>query len=70
MSTSQETGANIRAELARRGMSQRELAVALGVSTTGVHKRLTGVTPIDVNELALIARLLDVDPATLMRVAS
>ena len=64
---SSTTGANVRAELARRGLSQRVLADHLGLSPTGVSKRLSGATPIDINELAMIAAFLDVPLTTLLR---
>lgn len=60
MTTTAAVGANIRAELARRGLSQRTLTNVLDVSPTGVSKRLAGVTPIDVDELGKIAAFLGV----------
>lgn len=51
---------NIRAELARRGISQRHLTEALGVTYTGVTRRLSGRTPLDVDEVAAVARYLGV----------
>ena len=57
---SAEVGANIRAEMARRGVAQMTLAAAVGVSQSGLSKRLRGHTPLDVNELLRIAAFLDV----------
>lgn len=54
------TGANVRGEMARKGINQTRVAEALGVSQAAVSARLRGVTPFDVNELVIIARLLDV----------
>lgn len=54
------TGANVRAEMARRGLSQAALAKRLGVSQTAISKRLRGETPLDINELLQIAGALDV----------
>lgn len=54
------TGANVRGEMARKGINQTAMADALGVSQAAVSARLRGVTPFDINELATIARLLDV----------
>ena len=59
---SRVVGANIKAELARRGLSQRALAGELGIAVTGVSKRLSGLTPINVDELHTIAGFLGVDP--------
>lgn len=63
---SSTTGANIRAELARRGLPQRSLARHLGLSTTVISKRLSGATPIDVNELEVIAEFLGMTVAELL----
>lgn len=52
--------ANIRAELARQGKTQTNLAAHLGISQTVVSFRLRGVTEIGVNELVRIAQYLDV----------
>ena len=58
---------NIRAEIARRNLSQRVIAEHLGVSQPSFSARMSGKTPIDVNELFAIADLLDVDPAALLK---
>lgn len=57
---SAEVGANIRAEMARRGVAQMTLAAAVGVSQSGLSKRLRGHTPLGVDELLRIAAYLDV----------
>lgn len=54
------TGANVRGEMARKGVNQTQMAEALGISQAAVSARLRGVTPFDINELAAIARLLGV----------
>lgn len=56
----QTVGANIRAEVARRGLTQAALAEVIGVSQSQLSKRLRGVIPFDVNEVAAIANALDV----------
>jgi transcriptional regulator with XRE-family HTH domain len=48
----------IRALMARRRMSGRQLATKLGVSPSWVSYRLTGTQPIDVNDLSRIAAAL------------
>lgn len=65
-STAEVVGATVRAELARAGKSQTDLAVVLGVTQTAVSKRLRGVTPFDVNELAAVAAALDLDMSVLI----
>lgn len=55
-----ETGANIRAEMARRGITQTMLAKHLGVAQAQVSKRLRGTIAFDINELCAIAQFLDV----------
>lgn len=50
----------IRALMARRRMSGRQLAMQLRVSPSWVSYRLTGTQPIDINDLHKIARALDV----------
>lgn len=59
-------GGNVRAELARRGISQATLARELGLPQTSVSARLRGVTPFDVNELARVASVLEVSVETLL----
>jgi transcriptional regulator with XRE-family HTH domain len=54
------TGANVRAEMARRKISQEAVAQTLGLSQASVSARLRGVTPFRVDELLRIADLLDV----------
>lgn len=50
----------IRAMMARRRISGRQLAQKLGVSPSWVSYRLTGAQPIDLNDLQQIAQALDV----------
>lgn len=54
----------IQAWMARRQMSQSELARQLGVSSPWVNKRLHGVVPISVDDIMAIAEVLDVSPMT------
>jgi len=57
---SQMIAEEIRALMARRRMSGRQLAGQLGVSPSWVSYRLTGAQPIDVNDLSGIAKALGV----------
>lgn len=53
-------GANVRAEMARRGLNQTQLAAAIGKTQTQVSKRLSGQIAFDINELTAVADVLDV----------
>ena len=61
---------NIRAEMARRRLTQNDVAQLLGLPQASVSKRLTGVTPLEVHELLAIAGLLDIPPAQLLEGAA
>lgn len=61
---------NVRAEMARRKMSQRALAAALGKPQPFVYRRLSGRVAFDVDELAQVAQLLDIDARDLLPRAS
>jgi transcriptional regulator with XRE-family HTH domain len=56
----------IRALLARRRISGRELARRMGASYSWVNFRLTGAQPIDLNDLQRIADVLDVEVLDLL----
>lgn len=55
-----------RAELSRRRIGQREVAQALGISQAAVSRRLAGEVAFDVDELAKLAGLLEMDPRDLL----
>lgn len=59
-------GSNIRAELARRGLSQRDLATHLGISQSQLSKRLRGQIDLSVAELSAAAAYLDVPIGALL----
>ena len=61
-----QTGRNVRAEMARAGVSQIDLAERVGLSQSGLSKRLRGVVPFDVNELDAIATALGVPAVSLL----
>lgn len=61
-----KTGENVRAEMARRGVTQMALARKIGLSQPAVSARLKGKTPFDINELCLIASVLNVPLTTLL----
>lgn len=62
----QLVAANIRAEMARQRIPQAAIAAALGITQQSVSNRINGRVPIDVDELAVFARLLSVPVASLL----
>lgn len=65
-SQTQLVAANIRAEMARKRIAQKTVAEELGITQQSVSLRLNGRVPIDVDELAVFARLLDVPMSALL----
>lgn len=65
-SVSASVASNVRAELARRGLTQRELADKLGLTQTAISSRLRGIVAFDVDELAVVAETLGVRIESLM----
>lgn len=63
---SQAVADSVRAEMARRKITQLAVANALGVSTAAVNRRLSGHVAWDVDDLAVVAQLLDMDPRDLL----
>lgn len=59
-------GAEVRAWLGRRNVSQRQLAAMLGMNPTALNFRIQGKRSFDVTELLKIASLLDITLAQLM----
>lgn len=54
-------GSRVRGVMAERGVTQQQLAAALGFDAqTAVSKRLRGVTPWSIDELVATAAYLDV----------
>ena len=62
----ERTAGAVRAELARRRITGRQLARDLGWPHTNLNRRLTGETPFRVDELHTIANHLGVPVATLL----
>lgn len=63
---SEQVAANLRAELARRHISQETFAEMAGISRSSLNQRLTGRTVLDLAELEKYAGLLQVDPVKLL----
>lgn len=61
---------NIRAEMARRRLSQRDVADAIGISQPSLSQKLANKRPIDLAELEAIARALGVSAADLLKDAA
>jgi len=57
---------NIRAELARRGITQIEVAEALGITLSAASRRIRGRIPISAVELKQFAELLGVSADSLL----
>lgn len=64
--TAEQTGANVRAEAARRGMTQMELAQQLGMSQSMLSYRLAGKTVFNIDELTRVAAALQVPITALL----
>jgi len=57
---------DIRAELARRGLSQEQFAAQLGEQQWWISKRLTGHVPVRVEDLERIADALGMPASTFL----
>lgn len=60
VTAAQRTAANVRAEMARKRISQTKLAESLGWSQGAVSRRLSGRVALDLDELERIADQLGV----------
>lgn len=58
--TDQQVAANVRAELARAGISQSTIADSLGITKSGVSRRMQGRISFRVSELCAIADLIGI----------
>ena len=59
-------GHNVRAEMTRQSFSQTQVARALGVSQSGISRRLLGAIAFDVTELTTLAHLFGVPASQLL----
>lgn len=59
--------ANVRAAIETAGTTQTATALAAGIPSTTWKRRINGASPFDLDELAAIAKHLDVSPADLTR---
>lgn len=65
-SFSQTVASTVKAEMARRNVTQRQVAEALGIAQTQVSRRLLGRISFNVDELQTVANLLDIPVAALI----
>jgi transcriptional regulator with XRE-family HTH domain len=61
--------AEVRAQIARAGVTSSFVADAIGMPKATLSRRLTGKSPFDVYEIAQIAEVLAFDVAVLMQAA-
>jgi transcriptional regulator with XRE-family HTH domain len=61
-----QVATEVRALIARHMIPHSKIAEALGVGPMHVSRRLSGKTPFDVDELAAVARLLNVEVIDLL----
>lgn len=64
--TAADIGSNVKAELARRGVTQAAIASALSLSQPQVSARLRGVVTFRIDELLTIAAVLSVPLGALL----
>jgi transcriptional regulator with XRE-family HTH domain len=65
--TTAHVAGEVRAELARQRLAMREAARRLGVTSSWLHRRVTGDTDFTVSELAELADLLGVPVEKFLR---
>ena len=65
-----QVGANIQKQMSIRGFTQQELANALGISKQVMNKIVKGNKAINVNEIALIASVLETTTDELLSVST
>lgn len=64
--TKDPTAGEVRASLARRGLSQDDLASHLGVSRAYVYRRVNGFVPFTIQDLRSIAAFVEVPLTSLL----
>lgn len=62
----EQVAEEVRVLMARKQVNQVTLATRLGLSQSGVSKRLRGITPFDANEIGQLAEIFEVPPAQLL----
>ena len=64
--TVQRVADTVRAEMARRRVTQTSIANDLHISQAALSRRLSGMVPFDVKELSALASLLDMPVSSLL----
>jgi len=64
-----QVAALLRAEMARHGVSQQEMAVAAGVTQSQLSKMVRGMRAITIDQLYAMAWALDLDPVEVVATA-
>lgn len=62
----ERVAANVRAEMARYGVSQADVAAALGVSQQAVSMKIHGRRPLSLDDLEVVAPLFGLEAADLL----
>lgn len=66
MTYNQQVAANIRAEMARQQKKTRDLEGLLSISTTAARARLNGTVPFSLNDIWMLACMLEIPPSRLV----
>ena len=64
--TDTDYASEIRAAIARKNISKADVAQALGKSRATASRKLSGLIPITLDELHVLAELIEVPPASLL----
>lgn len=67
MSTNEIVSGNIRAEAARAGLNQSDIARRLGLATTTISRRWWGTRPWTLDLVDEVAAVLRIEPSDLLR---
>lgn len=62
----QKVASEVRASIARAGVTAQDVANATGISKATLSRKLTGQTPFNTLELGRIGQFLSVDPASFL----
>lgn len=63
---SHRVAAEVRAHAARQGLMQKDLAKALGYVPSQITKRMRGQVPFTLDEIAVLARIFEIEPSDLL----
>lgn len=66
MDTNTATAAKVTAAFASAGITRRELSLASGIPYTSLYRKLHAQSPFTVPEISAVARVLNVEPDSLI----